>query len=95
MDLYELEESELPERLRQMSPEERELHVEEQRLRRQEIRQKIAELSGERRRYVAEQMEAKGLDASRSFDAAVRNALREKLEEKGFEVPELADDPSR
>ena len=71
-----------------MTVEEREIHVEELRLRREEIRQKIAELSAERRRYVAEQIEAKGLEASRAFDTAVRRALREKLAEKGFEVPE-------
>ncbi len=89
VDLYELEESELPERLRQMSFEDRELYVEEQRLRREELRQQIAELGEQRRQFVAEQIEVKGLDVSRAFDTAVRRALREKLEEKGFRVPQL------
>ena len=86
VDLSALEESELPERLRPMSLEERELYVEEQRLRRQELRQRIAELGEERRRYVAEQIEARGLDDSRAFDAVVRRAIRARLEERGYEL---------
>jgi hypothetical protein len=37
---------------------------------------------------VAKQMKAKGLDDSRAFDTVVRRALRQKLEEKGFQSPE-------
>ena len=69
-----------------MTFEEREIHIEELRLRREENRQKIAELSAERRRYVAEQIEARGLDDSRAFDAVVRRAIRARLEERGFEL---------
>ncbi len=71
-----------------MSPEERELHVEEMQWRREELRTRIADLSAKRRLYVASQMAAKGLDDSRAFDTVVREALRGTLEENGFRVRE-------
>ena len=86
--LAELEESELPRQLRQMSPEERVLYVEEIRMRREELRRRIAELGAKRRQYVAERMKTEGLDDSRAFDTVVRRALREKVQEKGFQVSE-------
>ena len=88
VDLYALEDSELPDSLREMSSSELELHIYETRLKREELRRRIVELGDERRQYVAEQMKAKGLDDSRAFDTAVRRALRERLEEKGFQSPE-------
>ena len=88
VDLYALEDSELPEALRWMSSYELELHIDEMRLKREELRQRITELGDERRQYVAQQMKAKGLDDSRAFDTAVRSALREKLAERGFQTPE-------
>ncbi len=86
--IYEIDEQELPEDLRRMTPEEREVYVEELRARREELRQQIAELSAKRRGSVAEQIEARGLDTSKSFDTAVREAIRSQAADKGFELPE-------
>ncbi len=69
-----------------MTSAELELYVEELAFERQELRRRIAELGEQRRQYVAEQMKEKGLDDSRAFDTAVRNALRERLAEKGYQV---------
>ena len=37
---------------------------------------------------MAEQIEARGLDTSKSFDTAVREAIRSQAADKGFELPE-------
>ena len=87
VDLYELDEAQLPQYLSEMSLEERETYVEDMRVRRAELRDRIAELSQERRQHVVAQMEAKGIDTSRAFDTVVRDALREELEVAGFHVP--------
>ena len=78
----------LPAVLIEMSPEERELYVEEMQFRREELRQQIQDVSRHRRRYVSEQMKVRGLDDSLAFDAVVRRRIREQLEEKGWVPPE-------
>ncbi len=84
VDLVALQDSELPESLRGMSDTELALYLDEVTFARQELRQRIAELGEQRRRYVVEQMKARGLDDARAFDTAVRRALRERLAEKGW-----------
>lgn len=88
VDLYDIEEAELPDRLQGMSLEERGIYVGEMESKRQELRQRIGELSGKRRLYVSEQMRANGLDAARTLDVAVRQAIRGRLEENGLSLPE-------
>jgi Mg-chelatase subunit ChlD len=88
VDLYELEESELPESLREMSLDQREIFVQDMTARREELRQRIAELGRQRRQYIAEQLEARGIDDSWAFDSALRRVIREKGEEKGFYFPD-------
>ena len=88
MDLYDIEEAELPDRLQGMSLEERGIYVGEMESKRQELRQRIGELSGKRRLYVSEQLRANGLDAARTLDVAVRQAIRGRLEENGLSLPE-------
>ena len=87
VDLYDIEEAELPDRLQGMSLEERGIYVGEMESKRQELRQRIDELSGKRRLYVSEQLRASGLDAERTLDVAVRQAIRERLEENGLYLP--------
>ena len=88
VDLYALEDGELPEALRGLSTAELELYIEEKSLEREMLRERIAELGRQRRQYLAEETKAKGLDDSRAFDAAVRGAIRDRLAEQGYEVPE-------
>jgi hypothetical protein len=90
VDLFDVPEADLPEIMRPMTTAERESYIAEMLLNREEIRQRIAELSEKRRRYVTDQAQAKGLDDSRAFDGVVRSAIREQLEERGFRP---ADEP--
>ena len=85
VSLYEIDESELPATLREMTPMEREVYVEEMTRKRAEIRARIAELTAQRQQHVGEQMKAKGLDDSRAFDAVVRRAIREQVAERGLQ----------
>jgi hypothetical protein len=88
VDLFEIDESELPKVMQEMSPGERVTYVEELILEREEIRQRIAELSEQRRRYVANKAKAKNQDDSQSFDGVVRQAIRQQIEQKGLRTPE-------
>jgi hypothetical protein len=71
-----------------MTLEERELYIEDLLKRREELRRQIAELSAKRQMDVSDQIEAKGLDTSRSFDTVVREAIRSQAADKGFELPD-------
>jgi len=86
--LAELDESELPEPMRQLTPDEREIYVEELTLRREQLGQQIAELSRKRRAYVSDHSKAKGGDDSSSFGAVFRRTLVEKGKEKGLNFPD-------
>lgn len=85
VDLYTIDEAELPEPLQAMSPAEREVYVEDMRLERQEIRRRINELGAERRKHVTKQIEARGLDDSATFDGVIRRAIREQVEDRGYD----------
>jgi len=86
--LEQLDEAELSEELAYLAPEERAVYIEDMQIRREELRQRIQELSQERRRHVATKIRAQGLDDSRSFDAVLRQKIREQLEASGWEPPE-------
>jgi len=83
-DMFEIDESELPEAMREMTAGERQAHMEDLLLRRHEMRRSIIELGEKRNRYIAQQVKAKSLDDSRTFDGVVRRALREQLESRGY-----------
>jgi len=86
--LSEIDERDLPEELRRISVEEREAYIAEQRTLRAQLQREIAELSAERRRDIIEQVEAKGIDTSKTFDTAVREAIRSEAEGRGYVIPE-------
>jgi hypothetical protein len=86
--IYDVDPQDLPEELRRMTPEEREVYLEDLLRRRWELRRQIAELSAKRRSSVSQQIEAQGIDTSRSFDTVVREAIRSQAADKGFELPE-------
>jgi hypothetical protein len=86
--LYELDDSELPEALQEMSFGEREQVVEEMRLARAEMRQRIAELGAQRREFLAEEAAKRGAPRTAGLDTVMRQTIRAKAEEKGFRFPE-------
>jgi len=80
--------SQLPDDVQHLSAAELEAYVGEQRARRLELEERIAELSALRRQHLVEQVEARGEVPAAGFDAAVQRMLREELQQGGFEVAE-------
>jgi hypothetical protein len=92
VDLYEMDESELPEKLQKMSLDEREIYLQDMQVRRDELREQIRELSAQRKQYIAQQIEEQGLDTSQEFDVVILKAVQSKAEDKGFQKPEDPED---
>lgn len=88
LNVAELGAGELSESLRGMSPDERSDYVEEMRVRREDLRHRIADLAQKRRQYLSQQSADDGPIDFRSFAEVVRRTIRERAAEKGFEAPE-------
>ena len=84
-DLAKVEEEHLPAEMRGMTLEQRKAHLEAQAKRRDGIRKQIQELSEKRQAFAKKEMERQGLSEEKSFDAALRTAVRQQAESKGFE----------
>jgi len=87
LSLEDIAEEDLPEEMRVMGFEEREIYIEDLFAQRDALRQRILELSRERQRYVAEHVSKKRSDDSWAFDSAIRGAMRQHATDKGFTFP--------
>ena len=83
--LAEVKESDLPAAMRSMSPAERKKHLAAQAASRADIQKQIRRISEKRAAHVKEQMAKQGLSDTASLDHALRAAVREQAESKGFE----------
>jgi len=81
IELDELEEEQLPEVMKGMTPEERKEYVEKMAKKRQEIQQKISLLSEERKAFIAQ--EKKKIDEN-TLDTAIIQAVRQQAENKNY-----------
>lgn len=75
----------LPEEMRSMTPEQRKAHLEQKRAERAALAAKVKDLDAKRRAHVVEEMKKQGLDDSKAFDRALREAVREQAGAAGFE----------
>jgi hypothetical protein len=87
-DVKKVPETDLPESLRKMKPEEREAKVKKMAAQRDSLQKQIAEVNVKRLAYVAEQLKKNASTADKAFDAAVRGALREQAASKGIKIPD-------
>ncbi|MDH3745924.1 MAG: VWA domain-containing protein [Acidobacteriota bacterium] len=87
LDLSNLDESQLSSKLQRMSTDERLIYFEDLRNRREQIGLLIGDLAAERRQFISDQAQKRGLDQSRAFDSALRRTLRTQAEEQGFSFP--------
>jgi hypothetical protein len=83
LDVAALEETQLPEEMKNMTPQEREAYVAKKSAERTELQAKISKLNEERRQYVAE--EQKKLSADNTLDKAVIEAVRKEAVKKGYD----------
>lgn len=92
-DIAEVPTEELPEKMREMSDEQKKQYVEEKRAERARIAGRIEELNEKRQAYVREQQEKQGLSEESAFDAVLRSAIRDQAQSKGmtFEKPETTE----
>ena len=79
--IEELEEDQLPEEMKDMTVEERKAYVEEKAVEREKIQKRINELSGERRKFIANKL-AEGDEYT--LDAAMLKMIREQASEKNY-----------
>jgi len=86
--LEELDRSQLPEELREMTIDELRAYLEAKLEKRKEIQQQIAQLNAKRQEYVAQELAKAGSEQDRAFDAAVRGAIRSQAATKGFRFAE-------
>jgi hypothetical protein len=84
-DLNQLAPEQLPEAMRNMTPEDRKAYVEAKAEEREEIRNKILEVSKQRDEFVKKELARLG-DGGDAFDKAVRESLVRQATEKGFGV---------
>ena len=84
VELEKLKDEELPEEMRKMSLEDRRAHLDKKAQERQEIQQKIQELSEERSAFIAKELDKQAEQGEETFDTAVRKVLEQQLSEKGF-----------
>lgn len=74
----------LPEAMQAMTPEERKTHIAAMGQQRDGIRAEIAEVTKKREVFVRDEMKRQALDDTKSFDNAIRQAVREQARSKGF-----------
>jgi len=79
VDLDEIEEDELPEEMQTMNAPERRAYVEQQRARRNEVKQQILELNKQRQDFLKDQT----LDQDDAFDQKVLESYRRQAVERG------------
>jgi hypothetical protein len=83
-DLAKVPEDEIPEEMRKLDLAARKDFLAKKKAERVAIQARIRDLGAKRQEHVKSEMAKKGLDDSKSLDRAVRDAVREQAEEKGF-----------
>jgi von Willebrand factor type A domain len=88
LDITKIPEDELCDELKKLKPEERVAHVKKQLAEREAIQKEIVEVSKMRTAYIKEEMKKNDQLGDKAFDEAVRGALRNQANKKGFTIPE-------
>lgn len=84
MKIGDVETAQLPENMQPMSVQERSAYVDEMGRTRAGVQAQISDLAAKRQAFIAAAMKDRGLDDSKSFDRALRQAVREQAAKKGF-----------
>ncbi len=94
--LADVKDEDLPESMRGKTLEQKQAIIAEMARKREAIQKEIADYSARRQAFVNEEMKKHQSDADRSFDTALRKAIRAQAMSKGFEFPvePTADEPA-
>lgn len=90
VELAQVKEEELPEAMRSMSLEERQHYLDEKAAERARVQERVQVLGAQRDAFVLEESKRQALDPSRSFDFALRSAMRAQAEARGMRFEESA-----
>jgi len=85
--LEEVKKEELPEKMKEMTLEQKQKLLDDAGAKRGEIAKKIQALAPKREAFVAEELQRQQKDDKQSFERAVRDAVRKQAEAKGFAFP--------
>ena len=85
--LEDVKKEELPEKMRELSLEEKQKCLDAAWAKRQEIQKKIQDVGQKRQAHLEVEMKKQGAKDDEAFDRAVRDAVRKQAESKGFEFP--------
>ncbi len=83
--LAEIEEKELPENMRKMSPEEREKYLAKMSAKREELQAQVKELAAKRQAHIEDQVRNTKLAGEQSLDSAVFECVQEQAARKGIQ----------
>jgi hypothetical protein len=85
-DVKKVPEKELPDELKKLKPKDREKYLKELLVKREKIQKQVAELGKKREAYIQAEVKKNPSKADKSFDEAVRGAVREQAQKKGIEI---------
>lgn len=86
-DISKVAETDLPEEMRKMKPEERAAHIKRKAEERSDLQKKIGELSGQRDGFLREHQKKNPSQAEKAFDVAIRQMIRDQAAAKGLSIP--------
>ncbi len=89
--LQDVKADDLPENMRSMTAEDCQAYVDAMDHKRADLRAQIDAISAEREAFIAAEMKNRAIDDTKAFDNAVRRAVREQAESKGFVFPAKDD----
>ncbi|MBI3724275.1 VWA domain-containing protein [bacterium] len=84
VDIATVKDEDLPEELRKLTPEERKAYVAKKAADRAAIQKEIAEVGAKRQAFVAEELKKRAGAGEAQLDGAIKQAIREQAERKGF-----------
>ncbi len=82
--LEEVKDKDLPKEMRGMTLEQKKAHLDKKRAERKKIQAEIKVISAKRAGWIATEMKKRAIKDNRSFDAAVRKAIRAQAKQKGY-----------
>jgi Mg-chelatase subunit ChlD len=87
-DLEQIKDDELPEAMRGKALDEKRAMIAEMAQKRADIQKQVADISAKRAEFVSVEMKKQDEGDDKSFDAAIRNAIRDQAASKGFKFDE-------
>ena len=85
--LEDVKKEELPEKMRELTLEQKQKCVDDAFAKRTEIQKKIQDVGAKRQQHLEAEMKKQGAKDDAAFDRAVRDAIRKQAETKGFQFP--------